>query len=77
MTRGDRSLGNDVPVLPSEVLGLVVALERDHRHRQLRARPNMAEHLIRRALLSSDRTTYFYLRLSELWRRLCFRGAAC
>jgi len=77
VTRGDRSPRNDLPVFSSEVLGVVVTLERDHKPLQVRARPNGAERVIRRILRSSDRATYLYLRLSTLWRGLRFKGVSC
>lgn len=77
VTRGDRSPRNDLPVISSEVLGLVTTLVRDHRYYWLRARLNGAERVLARFLCSSDRATYIYLRASALRRKCGFRWTIC
>lgn len=77
ITRGDRSLKNDVDVLSSELVGLVIMLERDRQRRSLGQHLSPAERAIRCLLCSSDWATYFYLRLSALCRKLYPRRSRC
>jgi signal peptidase I len=75
ITRGDRLLHPDPPVSRTELLGRVVELERDGRKVKPHVRPSNS--ILLRALQSSDRITYLYLRLVNVWRALSIRRAHC
>jgi hypothetical protein len=75
LTRGDRLLHTDPPVSRGELLGRVAELERDGGKVRLQACPSNSIFL--RALQSSDRITFLYLRLVSLWRVLSTRRASC
>jgi signal peptidase I len=75
ITRGDRLLHEDPPVSASELLGRVVGIERDNRKIELPA--HGSNPLMARALQSSDRATYLYLRLASLCRNLFPRRDKC
>jgi hypothetical protein len=75
ITRGDRLRHDDPPVSSCELLGRVVAIERDNRKMQLA--PHRSNSLFARVLRASDRLTYLYLRLCESRRALFFREAKC
>jgi signal peptidase I len=76
ITRGDRLLhDDDPPVFAIDLLGRVVHLERDHRVVELRA--GAMNPLLDRALQSSERATYLYLRLAALRGSFSFRRAKC
>jgi hypothetical protein len=75
ITRGDRLRHEDPPVTEPELLGRLVSIERDNQKVGVPAlEPNR---LIVRLLQSSDRVTYFYLRLAAAWRSLFLRRAKC
>ena len=73
ITRGDRLQHEDPPVSGTELLGRVVHVERGgHKVKLL---PHRSNSLIARALQSSDRATYLYVRAANLWRSLGFGSA--
>jgi|ERR1700676_2291746 len=74
VTRGDRLLRNDAPVLPDELLGQVACIERKHRRVNLRPFSNWAEQALCMVLRRSDRATYIFLRVNELWSGLFSKG---
>ena len=78
ITRGDRLNHNDPPVCSPELLGRVTSIQRG-RGRGVRqvAQPCGPDYLMLRALRSSDRATYLYLRLAALWRELFPRRTKC
>ena len=75
ITRGDRLLRPDPPVSRAELLGRVVEVERDGCKIKPRVRPSNS--ILLRSLQSSDRITYLYLRLVNVWRALSIRRAQC
>jgi signal peptidase I len=81
ITRGDHLDHDDAPVSSAELLGRVTSIQRPDRrgYRQIEfsSLPLEPNHLMLRALRTSDRATYFYLRLSALWRSLVHRGEKC
>ena len=81
ITRGDRLDHNDPPVSSAELLGRVTSIQRPdgrgYRQIEFPSLPFEQNHLMLRALRTSDRATYFYLRLSALWRTLVHRGEKC
>jgi len=81
ITRGDRLSHNDPPVSSSELLGRVTSIRcgdgRGHRNARLAGRPNAREQMIVRILQTSDRATYFYLRLAGHWRSFFSGRADC
>jgi signal peptidase I len=70
VTRGDRLLDSDPPVLESVLLGRVTAIERGRR--QVRSRPWLRgpDRVLGRLLRSSDRAAALFLRLTALRRAL-------
>ena len=81
ITRGDRLDHNDPPVSSTELLGRVTSIQRPdgigYRQIEFPSLPFEQNHMMLRALRTSDRATYFYLRLSALWRALVHRGEKC
>lgn len=77
ITRGDRLGHNDPPVSSGELLGRVVSVERGNRQVELLAQPVRSNRLIVRLLRTSDRATYFYLRIAAYWRAIFLREAKC
>ena len=75
ITRGDRQRNSDPPVSAEQLLGRVVAIERDCRAVELP--PMGSNRLIIGLLKSSDRVTSVYLRLAACWRSLFLRRAKC
>jgi signal peptidase I len=75
ITRGDRLRHDDPPVSSLELLGRVVAIERDNRKVKLPA--TGSNRSIVRLLRASDRVTYLYLRLVACWRTVFLRRAKC
>ncbi|HEY2544908.1 MAG TPA: signal peptidase I [Candidatus Acidoferrum sp.] len=74
VTRGDRLLRDDAPILPGELLGRVAYIERKHRHLSLRPVSNWAEQALSVVLRRSERATYLFLRTNELWSGLFSKG---
>jgi len=81
ITRGDRLDHNDAPVSSAELLGRVASIQRPdgrgYRQIEFPTLPFESNDLMLRALRTSDRATYFYLRLSALWQALVHRGEKC
>lgn len=79
--RGDRLCHTDPPVCSSELLGRVTCIQcgdgRGYRQVQPAARLSGWKQMIVRVLQTSDRATYFYLRLTACWRSFFPRRAAC
>jgi signal peptidase I len=75
ITRGDRLRHDDPPVSSPELLGRVVAIERDNRKVELLA--HGSNRPIVRLLRASDCVTYLYLRLATCWRILFLRREKC
>jgi len=68
VTRGDRLLRDDAPILPGELLGRVASIERKNRRVSVRQVSNRAEQVLCLLLRRSERATYLFLRANELWR---------
>ena len=77
ITRGDRHRHDDPGVSASQLLGRVVSIERGNRNVELLAQPRASSRLIARLLQTSDRATYFYLRLAACRRTRFMRRAKC
>jgi signal peptidase I len=81
ITRGDRLNHNDPPVYSAEFLGRVTSIRRSNgrgsREVEFQAHPFGSNALMLRALRTSDRATYLYLRLSALWRDLFPQRTKC
>jgi signal peptidase I len=81
ITRGDRHDHNDPPVYSAELLGRVTSIQRTNgpssRQVELPAQTLGSNNLMLRALRTSDRATYLYLRLSALWRDLFPQRTKC
>ncbi|MBZ5500719.1 MAG: S24 family peptidase [Acidobacteriia bacterium] len=77
ITRGDRLGHEDPPVFPSQLLGRVVSIQRGQRNVTFSSQPRGSHHPILRLLQTSDRATYFYLRIAAGWRTLFLRRAKC
>jgi signal peptidase I len=81
ITRGDRLDHNDPPVYSAELLGRVTSIQRKdgHGNRQVEflAESVGSNDLMLRALRTSDRATYLYLRMSALWRALFPQRTKC
>jgi hypothetical protein len=73
ITRGDRLRHDDPHVTPSQLLGRVISVERDDQ--PVASITRRSNPVVERLLQSSDRATYFYVRLAAFWRA-CFRGTA-
>lgn len=71
ITRGDRLQHEDPPVSGTELLGRVVDVERGGQ--KVKLQPQRSNSLIARALQSSDRATYLYVKAANLWRSIDFR----
>ncbi len=74
VTRGDRMLRNDAPVLADELLGRVACIERKNRRVNLRSVSNWAEQALCVVWRRSDRATYLFLRAKEWWNGLFSKG---
>jgi signal peptidase len=66
ITRGDRVLRRDAPILSSELLGRVVAIERKGERTNSRSRFDRSQRAMGRLLSFSDRATSLFLRLAAL-----------
>jgi signal peptidase I len=64
VTRGDRVPREDAPILGSELLGRVVAIERNGERTNPRSRFDRSQRAIGRLLSFSDRATSLFLRLA-------------
>ena len=81
ITRGDGLDHNDLPVSSAELLGRVTSIQRGdgrgERQVEFAAQPFGAHSLLLRALWSSVRAPYLYLRLAALWRGLFPQRTKC
>jgi signal peptidase I len=75
VTRGDRLLQDDAPILPSELLGRVASIERKDRRVNIHPFLNWAEQALCLVLRRSERATYLFLRANVLWRGLFSKGS--
>src|ERR1700676_4644943 len=75
VTRGDRLLQDDAPILPGELLGRVASIERKNRRVSVRQFSNRAEQALCLVLRRSERATYLFLRANELWSGLFSKGS--
>jgi signal peptidase len=66
VTRGDRVRRKDAPILGSELLGRVIAIERNGERTSPRSRFDRSQRAIGRLLSFSDRATSLFLRLAPL-----------
>jgi signal peptidase len=66
ITRGDRVPRKDAPILGSELLGRVVAIERNGVRTNPRSRFDRSQRAMGRLLSFSDRATSLFLRLAAL-----------
>jgi signal peptidase len=66
LTRGDRVRRKDAPIVGSELLGRVVAIERNGERTNPRSRFDRSQRAIGRLLSFSDRATSLFLRLAAL-----------
>lgn len=76
VTRGDRLLRDDPPVLQDDLLGRVTRIERKQRLVNLRPFSNVVEQALCMVLRHSDRATYLFLRANKLWSELFSKGNA-
>jgi signal peptidase I len=75
ITRGDRLLRDDAPILPGELLGRVASIERKNRCVNIHPLLNRAEQALCLVLRRSERATYLFLRANALWRGLFSKGS--
>ena len=75
VTRGDRMLRDDRPILPGELLGRVASIERKNRRVDLHKFSNWAEQVLCLILRRSERVTRLFLRANALWRGLFSKGS--
>ena len=75
VTRGDRLLRDDGPILPGELLGRVASIERKNQRVKVQPFSNRAEQALCLVLRHSERATYFFLRASALWNGLFSKGS--
>ncbi len=75
ITRGDRLLHDDPPVVSTELVGRVVSIQRGSGQVTAVAQPGGFNQLMARVLRNSDRATYLYVRLAA-WLRLFSLGRA-
>jgi signal peptidase I len=75
VTRGDRLLRDDTPILPGELLGRVASIERKNRRVDIHPFLNRAEQVLCLVLRRSERATYLFLRANALWRGLFSKGS--
>jgi signal peptidase I len=75
VTRGDRLLRDDTPVLLDDLLGRVASIERRNRRWNVRPLSNRAEKALCMVLRRSERATQLFLRANELWSGLFSRGS--
>lgn len=75
VTRGDRLLRDDSPILPGELLGRVASIERKNRRVNVHKLSNWAEQILCLVLRRSERATYFFLRANALWSGLFAKGS--
>lgn len=75
VTRGDRLLRDDPPILPGDLIGRVASIER--RNRRVKVQPflNRVEHALCLVLRRSERATYLFLRANALWSGLFSKGS--
>jgi signal peptidase I len=75
VTRGDRLMQDDEPILPADLLGRVACIERKNRRMNVRTFSNWAEQALSLVLRRSERATYLFLRANELWGGLFSKGS--
>src|SRR5580693_5421810 len=75
VTRGDRLLRDDTPILPGELLGRVTSIERENRRVKVHKLSNWAEQVLCLVLRRSERATYLCLRANALWSGLVSKGS--
>ena len=75
VTRGDRLLRDDAPILPGELLGRVASIERKNRRVNVHQFSNWAEQVLCPVLRRSERATYLFLRANALWSGLFSKGS--
>jgi signal peptidase I len=75
VTRGDRLLRDDMPILPGELIGRVASIERKNRRVNVHKFSNWAEQVLCLVLRRSERATYFFLRANALWSGLFSKGS--
>jgi signal peptidase I len=75
VTRGDRSLRDDAPILPNELLGRVAYIERGNRRVNTGPLSNRAKQALCAVLRRSERATYLFLRANALWSGLFSKGS--
>jgi signal peptidase I len=75
VTRGDRLLRDDTPILPGALLGRVASIERKNRRVNVHQFRNWAEQVLCLVLRRSDRATYLFLRANALWSELFSKGS--
>ena len=75
VTRGDRLLRDDPPILPGELLGRVASIERKNRRVNIHPFLNRAEQVLCLVLRRSERATSLFLRANALWSGLFSKGS--
>lgn len=75
VTRGDRMLRDDRPILPGELLGRVASIERKNRRMNVHPFSNRAEQALRLILRRSERVTRIFLRANALWSGVFSKGS--
>jgi len=75
VTRGDRLLRDDPPILPGELLGRVASIERKNRLVNVHKFSNWAEQVLCLVLRRSERATSLFLRANALWSGLFSKGS--
>jgi signal peptidase I len=75
VTRGDRLLQDDTPILPCELLGRVASIERKNRRVNIHPFLNRAEQVLCLVLRRSERATSLFLRANALWSGLFSKGS--
>jgi signal peptidase I len=75
VTRGDRLLRDDPPILPGDLIGRVASIERRNRRVMVQPFLNRLEHALCLVLRRSERATYLFLRANALWSGLFSKGS--
>ncbi len=75
VTRGDRMLRDDRPILPGELLGRVASIERKNRRMNVHPFSNRAEQALCLILRRSERVTRLFLRANAVWSGLFSKGS--
>lgn len=75
VTRGDRLLRDDAPILPGELLGRVASIERKNRCVSLRPVASRGEQALSLVLRHSERATHLFLLASALWSGWFSKGS--